>query len=207
MRPIAFDIGNVLVDVNFAPFEECWNQYGLHHHENYMDFLLDLHGQQDVGLTTIRRAVKERFSNVLLHPLNATLCELDIAWDKIVIPNETMIGFMNDLRDEGHPVALWSNMGKEHAELIQDEYPEIMEGKINHLSCEVGARKPTKLYYQSFFMDHPEFRDCVYLDDLVRNVARAKTYGVKAIHFELNKEVENDTLLESLQDIRNLLKS
>lgn len=205
MRPIAFDIGNVLVNIDFAPFEKCWNQYELHHHENYMDFLLDLHGQQDVGLTTIRRAVKERFGKVLLNPLNPKLDEIDLAWNKIIAPNKPMIHFMNNLKAEGHPIALWSNMGKEHAELLKNEYPEIMEGKIHHLSCEVGARKPTKLYYQSFLMDYPEFKNCIYLDDLIQNVDRAKSYGIKAIHFDLKKEIKNNTLLKSLQNIRDLL--
>jgi len=207
MRPVAFDIGNVLVKINFEPFKECWQQLGLHHHEDYMDFLLDLHGQQDVGLTTIRRAIKERFYNNLPRPMDSVLSNLEVAWDKIIIPNDKMIKFMNSLRDDGHPVALWSNMGKEHAELIEDEYPEIIEGKITHLSCEVGARKPTKLYYQSFLLDHPEFKGCVYLDDLVPNIERAKSYGVEAIHFELDKEVENDTLSKRIQAVRDLLKT
>ena len=207
MRPIAFDIGNVLVNIDFRSFEKCWNDKGLNHHEHYMDFLLDLHGQQDVGLTTIRRHVKERFGEKLLKPFNQTLCDLDLAWDEIVVPDDVMIGFMNDLRDEGHPIALWSNIGKEHLELIKEKFPEILEGKITHMSCEVGVRKPTKLYYQSFFMDHPEFRDCVYLDDLAPNVLRAKEYGVKAIRFRLDNEIKRGTLLESLQAIRTLVKA
>jgi FMN phosphatase YigB (HAD superfamily) len=180
MKYAAFDVGNVLVRVDFDPFEKAFESYSID--DNYMDFLLDLHGAQDIGLTTIARHAKLAFG------ASQECCEhLMEAWDHIIVPNPKMCTLLQELKDDGVNIAILSNMGIEHAKLMRKKYPEIFEGCTLHLSCEVGARKPAKLYYQSFLQDHPEFKGCVYVDDRDDNLATGLKYGFTSYKFDLDK--------------------
>lgn len=194
MRYVALDLGNVLLEIDFTSFEEAWQQLGYHEKEHYMDFLNDLHGQQDVGLTTVMRHLKERFNTA-----PEDLSFMKEAWDGIVKPNKQMLGFVRSLENElDTKVAILSNIGLEHSELLRTKYPFILGdgNRILHLSCEVGVRKPTKLYYQSFVWDHPEFKGAVYLDDLKANCERGREYGFNSIQFELDKTLINGKIPE-----------
>lgn len=198
----AFDIGNVLVHIDFSPFEKCWRKWILNigrrsePPEHYMDFLNDLHGQQDVGLTTVSRHLKERFG--FSRYLQS---EFEEAWNQIIIPNKQMMDFLKELEHQDVKIALLSNMGLEHATFIRESLPELFQGRLLHLSCEVGARKPTKLYYQSFLQDHDEFTCCTYVDDLDRNLQVGETYGFNCFKFELDKE-EGEVSKDILDSLR-----
>ena len=55
------------------------------------------------------------------------------------------------------------------------------------MSYEVGARKPSKLYYQSFLLDHPEYKGCLYVDDLPQNLAVGRYYGFRSFEYNLEE--------------------
>jgi FMN phosphatase YigB (HAD superfamily) len=100
-----------------------------------------------------------------------------------------MIKILDKIRsEEGLEIALLSNIGFEHAKLVHkllsyDECGFFFNHK--HFSCEVGARKPTKLFYQSFLMQHPEFQGCLYVDDLQENLDAADELGFRIRKFSL----------------------
>lgn len=199
MKCVALDLGNVLLEIDFAPFEAAWQELGYHETEHYMDFLSDLHGQQDVGLTTVMRHLKERFGTP-----PEKLSFMSDAWDAIVKPHNQMLEFVEKLeRELNAQVAILSNIGLEHSRLLRNKYPKILGGgdRILHLSCEVGVRKPTKLYYQSFIWDYPEFKGAVYLDDLKDNCDRGAEYGLNSIQFELDKNLTNGKVPKKTLDI------
>lgn len=178
---IAFDVGNVLVNLNFDPFFKVYRELGLDREDDPMDFLNGLHGQQDVGLTTISRAAKERFA---LPKRQAW--QLEEAWLEIIQPNFEMLSLVQDMHGMGFEIALLSNMGWEHADMIRRKFPSVFDRCLLHLSCEVGARKPSKLFYQSFLWDYPRFAGCPYIDDLDKNLKVGKSYGFIPIRFALD---------------------
>ena len=96
-------------------------------------------------------------------------------------------------------------MGLEHAAYIRNNHPEVFAGRILHLSCEVGARKPTKLYFQSFLMQHPEFADSVFVDDREENLEMAKQMGFEPHQFSLENlaQMSEDDRKEAIKDIRS----
>ena len=110
--------------------------------------------------------------------------------------------FLDDLKGQGEEVAILSNMGHEHATHIRENYPRIFDGCHLHLSCEVGARKPTKLYYQSFMMQYPHFAGAPFFDDRPENVIAAKEFGLDGRHFELGEFNQN-----SKKDRKDILSS
>jgi len=189
---ITFDIGRVLVNVDFTEFLWVYKSLSLDQLDDPMAFLFDLHGQQDVGLTTIARAAKERFG-IPQRSIN----DLVDAWNRALVPEPAMMALLDRLRQENWNVALLSNMGSEHAEHIRSHIPKLFSGCDLHLSYEVGARKPSKLYYQSFLMDHPEYKGCLYVDDLPQNLAIGRYYGFRG--FKYNIEEDGLDCLEDLE--------
>jgi FMN phosphatase YigB (HAD superfamily) len=180
MKKVAFDLGRIIVNVDFSPFLDMWHSHGLFKIKDASTFFNDLHGQQDVGLTTIDRGLRERFN------LNSQVIDdLGRAWDDSISINEDMASLLNGLKDEGYTVAILSNIGTRHAKVMREKFPSIFHHSILHLSCEVGARKPTKLYFQSFMMDHPEFKGALFIDDLAENRQQAERYGLRSYAFEL----------------------
>jgi len=175
---VAFDIGRVLLELNFEPFFKKYNELHLNQIEDSMAFLCDLQTRQDLGLTTISYELKVKFGIFECK-------ELIDAWNEMLIPNEIMMKYLAKLKSEGYNVALLSNIGFVHLRYIKENIPELLEGCDLHLSCEVGARKPSKLYFKSFLLEHPDYFGCAYLDDLSKNISMGKKYMFNAIQFNL----------------------
>lgn len=179
---VAFDIGNVLAEVDLTKFTEQLKEH-IPPEADPMFFLENLQASQDLGLTTIRQSLRHNH-NIHEPELVEPLIE---AWNASVKPNEMMLNFMDSLRSEGVKIALLSNIGFEHAEYLKKTCPRMFENVAEHLSFEVGARKPSKIYYQSFLMDHNEWTGAVYLDDRDENLKAGKKYSFKSFKFCLDQ--------------------
>lgn len=176
----AFDIGNVICHFDINKFTDKLSEItGINNHDAYF-FLEQLQKMQDMGLTCVAHSLENKFR---LSPTD--LQELLDAWNSTIEPNEMMLNFLANIRSEGVKTALLSNMGSEHISYLRTKYPEIFAGAIQHISCEVGARKPTKLFFQSFCLDHDEFSGSLYVDDIEENLRTSKKYGFKVYHFSL----------------------
>lgn len=204
---VAFDIGNVLIqfDINKFTFELS-KKTGLKANESW-NFSESLQKSQDIGITTVYQNLQNRFGNK-----NATFfAEMLDAWNSTLTANNKMLEFLENLKAQSIQVALLSNMGQEHYHYLSKTYPKMFDGTIQHISCEVGARKPTKLYYQSFLAQYPYFtRSClgfqtIYVDDIDENLKMGEQYGFKGFKFDLDKFVwlskeDQDQVLVNLEN-------
>lgn len=190
------DIGNVLVHVRLESFLEKFSKLIPPNHDPML-FLETIQGMHDIGLITMEQSFRDKYE--LSHSKEFSVKDLLDLWNSVVIRNEFMINFMKDLHFQGVRFGLVSNIGKEHHEYLQQICPEIFEmSEIHHLSYQVGARKPSKLYFQSFLQDHPSWIGCVYLDDRLDNLLTGKYYGFRTVQFDLNdfqslKEIKSST--------------
>jgi len=178
---VAFDIGNVLVRFKPEKFYVKAHELGIDQ-ENYEFFLELLQTVQDLGILTFRQGLRTRYR---LH--NDDIDALVEAWLSTLEPNEMMLNYFKNLQDEGAKIALLSNIGLEHSDHLKNIMPEIFYKSIEHLSYEVGARKPSKAYYQSFLTDHPEWIGSVYVDDRDENLKAGKKYSFKTFKFDLEE--------------------
>lgn len=185
-----FDIGNVLVHVNLEIFIDTFNnllaqkpEYKLGLNAGGMVFLEHLQPYNDIGLTTVERTLALRFP--YLTPRDIT--DLMDAWYKTITPNEMMLNFIKDLKFDGVKIALLSNIGFEHRDYLKNLCPDLFNNTIEHFSCEVGARKPNKIYFQSFLTDHGDFSGAVYLDDRPENLKAGESYTFKSYKFDLDE--------------------
>jgi hypothetical protein len=84
--------------------------------------------------------------------------------------------------------------------------PEIFDlSEIHHLSYEVGARKPSNIYFQSFLQDYPSWIGCVYVDDRKDNLLTGKKYGFRTIQFDLSTFSSSKEMKESTNQIKKII--
>src|ERR1700748_2040124 len=107
---ICFDVGNVLLEVKLENFISELKKYIAPEHDPLF-FLENLQAAQDLGLSTVKRALQTQHSI----KNEVTVNKLLDAWNNTLILNSMMLNFMDNLRDEGVKIALLSNMGIEHA--------------------------------------------------------------------------------------------
>lgn len=212
---VAFDIGNVLCHFDIMIFVKKLAEIAnINDHDAYF-FLDHLQRMQDIGVTNVAHGLEYKFK--------LTSEELNIlleTWNKTLLPNEMMLNFLDNLRADGVRIALLSNMGPEHIAYLRSTCPRLFEKTVQHISCEVGARKPQKLFFQSFGLDNDDFlyskehlkpgsiqhaletpvdfSGCIYVDDLEDNLKIGKRYGFKVYQFNLN---EMTKLTQSKQKI------
>lgn len=202
----AFDIGNVLChfDINIFNNVVCYlhSTYLNSSAENkkisnYIDYIQKY---QDLGITTVGQSFTNKFKRLVNYS-----DEITKAWNDTLAPSEMMLNELDKLREEGIKIALLSNMGHEHLSHLREICPRMFKDTIQHISCEVGARKPSKLFFQSFLMDHEEFKGCVYIDDLNENLQVGKKYSFKTCQFDL-KEQSKLSLSQQKQELDRIRK-
>src|SRR3989304_3965327 len=104
---VAFDIGNVLVHVDF---EEFFRELKLNLPSTDPEgFICDIQVSQDLGIKTMHTALKERF-DLKENQINSLM----ISWNNAIQPNDEMLNFINDLKGSGIEVAILSNIGFDH---------------------------------------------------------------------------------------------
>lgn len=192
MKRLALDIGNVLMKVDVSEFLGLLSSsFGIPVNEAGR-FLNKFQSAHDLGLTTIRDEIERRFYPTSVYPTDEFLDRIMECWDRCLTLNTDMIKMLDKIRrEEGLDIALLSNIGFEHAKLVHNmlSYDECgFSFDYKHFSCEVGARKPTKLFYQSFLLQHSEFQGCLYVDDLQENLDAADEFGFRVHKFSLQDD-------------------
>jgi len=198
---VALDIGNVLFHVyledfyNFLLREEIFETI-----EETCEFCDSIQPSLDLGIHTI----KESF-HLRLGITGTSLRLIHEKWLDIVRPSGDMLDLIDDLLVSGYHVALLSNIGFDHAAVVRDKC-NVFNKCIQHFSCDVGARKPTKLFFQSFILDHDwSLNDKKpFFDDRRENVKASQPY-LLGMHFDIrdhNSDKEAAELIKStLHDI------
>ena len=112
---------------------------------------------------------------------------------------DSSIGWIKDLKTRGYKVYYLSNYSylamKANPECL--DFVPLMDGGI--FSCDVHVIKPDKRIYELLCEKYdlnPE--ECVFIDDLERNVEGARKFGIKAIQLVSVKQAQ--------QDLNNLLQ-
>lgn len=186
MKYAAFDIGNVLVNVDFPGFINKLSRTLNISVEDATYFLNRSHAMHDLGLTVMKDELIDH-----LHIKSSVLRdELIEDWHNCITPADWLLEKIETLCEQHNiQIALLSNVGTEHAVRMRNVlgYYKFFREGITHFSCEVGARKPTYLYYQSFLQLHPEFQGCPYFDDLKENLQTGVKFGFKPYRLSLEE--------------------
>ena len=187
MKYIALDIGNVLCHVAALPFVDLLSatfDVTLPEASRFLKRFQQIH---DLGYTTMEDELKDHF-HVKSPLIIKTLVD---AWNDSVTPNTMILDRLNEMRRKHNlQVALLSNIGVEHAAMMEEklDHDGFFPGAIKHFSCYLGARKPSTIFYQSFLLQYPQFKGCLYVDDLHENLKASQAFDFKTFHFTLEDE-------------------
>lgn len=180
MKYLCFDIGNVLCDVDFTDFLKELNALGVSDEDAWF-FLNRIQPLQDVGHTNIKTELRHTFG--IKHDQHPKVIE---AWNESIQPNKISMKHFHELRDEVLKVdiAILSNIGHEHIAIISSRIGGKFDWCKKHMSCEVGLRKPSRMYYKTFLDENPEFKDGIYVDDRKENLDTGAEYGFYTRHLD-----------------------
>jgi len=149
MKCLALDIGGVVADFDLGPFINHMAQFdtSLNWQEAYL-ICEEMQPRLDLGLTNIdseldrlcyyyNKGQRENYHNIMKD-----------FWINALRPVEQIHKILNELKSNNVTIAILSNIGIDHAIKVRELLP--IANYIQHFSCDVGARKPSKLYFQSF---------------------------------------------------------
>jgi putative hydrolase of the HAD superfamily len=111
--------------------------------------------------------------------------------------DETLVAYINRLRQTGYRTGLLSNAGDEARHLLSEDYPIInyFDGVV--ISAEVGVMKPDpKIYRLAAESVGVDVTEALFVDDVMENVAGARAVGMEAVHFA-DPELVRQQLRES----------
>ena len=205
IKNIIFDLGGVILDLDFKQTFEAFDRLGAHHLEqwysqNKQDPLFD---QFDVGKIT-----PSQFRKTLMQKLNITASDIafDQAWNAMLLdlPKERL-DLIKKLRKQ-YKVFLFSNTNdihlKEIFNICQRQHGfNSFAGYFDkeYYSNIFGMKKPDpQAFLKLIHENHLLPQETVHIDDTMQHVLGAKQAGLHAIY--LSKE-------QSIFDIDHLIQA
>lgn len=201
---ICFDLGNVIIECDVDKFYDQMKDFFSEEKYKQLIAMRDIiQTQHDLGIVTYRNFF-EHFDMSLSKEKVDQILEL---WNQAVKPNDEMVEFVCDFKKKNGNIAYLSNIGFEHSQYLTKSCPQLFKEALLHFSCEVGARKPTKLYFQSFL------KECHYcnesgwksshllIDDREDNCEMAKRLGFATFQFSLKDELNNKSKINQMKKI------
>ena len=102
----------------------------------------------------------------------------------IVSPIKETIELLPKIKENGHRLYYLSNMPKETRSFLLEnhEYIKMFDGGI--FSCEVNLLKPSPEIYKHLLEKYNLIPgECIFFDDVQRNVSAAEKEGIKGVLF------------------------
>jgi HAD superfamily hydrolase (TIGR01509 family) len=116
-----------------------------------------------------------------LQPYRQTILELVNAQ----VPIISTVDILHDLKRNGYPIYILSNMGGETLINLKKKYPEIFElvDGVHYFGPATGwTQKPQSSMFQTFLMRfNLEPHQVIFVDNSRRNIAKARELGITAI--------------------------
>lgn len=179
-----FDLGNVIVDIDFNRVLGVWSDLGR------------------VPLATLQSRFRmgDEFEQhergeISDEAFAAKLCEeLDIAlsyeqfaagWQAVFVGvRPEVIAIMHKLREQGDRVVILSNTNQLHCTFWPAHYPEVEKAADKlYLSQEMGLRKPEpEIYQQLLNAEEASAEEAIFFDDNLANIEAAKALGIHSVH-------------------------
>ncbi len=193
MKYLAIDIGNVICELDFSHFIVSLTSHLNISEKEANIFLNKIQKANDLGISEIKYELRNHFGMISNSSIELFICE----WNNTIRIHDKMISLLKDLISTNIKIALLSNIGIEHKLLISDILYPIYDQCIKFFSCDVGARKPTFLYYKTFIEMYPDFKNSFYIDDRIENLEASKIFNFRTYHLALDihkNEIDNKIL-------------
>ncbi|MBK7971229.1 MAG: HAD family phosphatase [Bacteroidetes bacterium] len=197
MKNIIFDLGAVIIDINYNFTAEAFKKIGVTNfdeiyskkkQDHFFDDFETGHLTNDQFRSEIRKHITHKISDE----------QIDDAWNAMLIniPVSRM-KWLKSLRPK-YRIFLLSNTNRIHvkafSKIISDTHGvgtfESCFDKI-YLSCNVGLRKPNAEIFDLVVKENNlDLAETVFIDDSPQHIEGAKKYGLTAWHLKDQEKVE-----------------
>lgn len=178
-----FDLGNVIVDIDFNRVMGVWSDYSRVPLANLqksfvMGEAFQRHERGQISDEEFAAAVCEEMGMAL------SFDQFSAGWQAIFVAlRPEVIAVMNKLREQGHRVVVLSNTNRLHTYFWPVEYPQIaLAADKIYLSQEMGMRKPDAEIYQKLLETEGfSASEAIFFDDNADNIKGAQQLGITSI--------------------------
>ena len=184
LQNILFDIGTVLLHINYEPALALAHRYcdpakldALRRFFTFED-RDPMIREYEIGAISTKEFFRH-FAEVT--GFSGTLDQFVTTYQNMLSENRPMIEFARELSRK-YNVYLVTNAGALHTPNIYGQFPSLRFFKDEASSCYLGAVKPDADYYRKALAKFGITPDtCLLVDDRPENVAGAEAFGIRAI--------------------------
>ncbi len=198
LRNIIFDLGGVLLNIDYGATEKAFQQLGV---ADFNSWFSQYHSNElfsglETGIQEEENFVKQ-IQILLPQPASATAI-LD-AWNAMLLDfRASSIAFLPKLA-KTHRLFLLSNTNEIHLRAFQATYNGVFEGrKLDDLfeaayySHRIGLRKPNPDSFLYVLNQHSiQPQETLFIDDSFPNIEAAQKIGIQTIHLLPGLQIEN----------------
>lgn len=178
-----FDLGNVIVDIDFNRVLGVWSDLGrvplaMLQSRFRMDEAFEQHERGEIS--------DQHFAALLCEQLDVALSYEQFAtgWQAVFIDvRPDTLAVMNKLRADGHRVVILSNTNRLHYEFWPTQYPEVQQAADTlYMSQDIGMRKPeARIYHHVLEKEGFTVDQAVFFDDNPANIEAARALGIDSV--------------------------
>lgn len=203
IRHIIFDLGGVLLNLDFTATEKAFAELGIDNFQEHFSKLQQTPLFNDLETGRISRTEFIAKMQGVKPDLNLTEAQITKAWNAMLLdfPIRRM-QILQQLRTY-YDLILLSNTNEIHEEAfnatLQAQYSIPALGAFFdriYYSHRVGMRKPDKEIFEQILTDN-EFQPehTLFIDDSPQHIVTAKSLGIQTIHLENGMTIEKDIFL------------
>lgn len=195
IKNIIFDLGGVILNINYSLLTEAFSKIGLPHFEAHFSqqqqrSLFDLFEKGLISSRDFRNKLKEHCK------LGITDADIDAAWNSMLLdlPKERL-EFLIKIK-KNYRTFLLSNTNEIHILFIYNYLKETFNiSDLNeyfekvYLSYEVQMRKPDAEIFELVIDQNGLLKEeTLFIDDSAQHIERAKSIGIQTILLDLKEQ-------------------
>lgn len=198
VEAIIFDLGNVLVKIDYQKFLENLSLNGKYTEIEIYNLLAEPAILYEKGIINSKTFYEKSIEKIAL---SIDYKHFYYAWCSVVSELVDGIDKVVDKLNKKFPLYLLSNTNEAHMKYIQDNFKILKYFKEYFLSYKIGSMKPEKEIYE-YMLGKLNFKpeELFYIDDKLENVKAAQEFGIHSYNF-----INSNELIKHLQSI-NLME-
>jgi putative hydrolase of the HAD superfamily len=199
IKAVLFDLGNVLVPVNFRRCHEALARVCPHPPESVPKLIgrTGLPKRFEQGEISAEDFVAE---TCRLLDMRLTYEEFWDVWTRIFEPEPLVPESLLEGLRRHHRLLLLSNTNCIHFEVARERYALLRHFDGYVLSYEVGVMKPApEIYHAAIARAGCRAEECLFIDDLEANVEAARRQGMQAAQFVSLPRLQDDLRARGLE--------
>ncbi len=182
IKAIVFDLGNVLVNIDYKPFLVHTGLNGKFSEEKVYKLLENPAIAYESGKLSSHEFYNETMRTL---QINIDYKKFVHAWCSVATGLVENIGEVVSALARKYPLYLLSNTNELHLHYIKKNFPILENFQRLFLSYKIGVMKPDDEIFR-FMLDELEMEpeEIFFTDDKLSNVESAIALGIDAVHFQ-----------------------